>query len=326
MPYIRTGRPRGRPPYPDPLTPAEQRVLELVRAGLSNPEIADRLGITLGAVKFHVSNMLSKLHLDDRHGLAAWQPAPAGHIVWRRLERAMATAILFFPRRASHTVVLGAVGVAVAGGVVLIARQAPRGNPNPVPTASSASPPAVGTHAAITSTSDLSGSAIVTTPPGTASPTGTDAETSSPASTLSGPRTLANGVVRFSGKMLRIAAREGEDGEVTGEFRLNSLVVTLECADTETFEGETRLGGRVTEDPDGRGLAVIDGRAGVGDRVALLIRNHVWDRQTVAFYSNEGAGSCADLLASVPNVLDGGFFGAIGFGDHIETVGGYFEH
>ncbi|NIR62070.1 MAG: helix-turn-helix transcriptional regulator, partial [Gammaproteobacteria bacterium] len=40
-------RGRGRPPHPDVLTPAEWRVLEHVRDGRSNAEIAERLGLSL---------------------------------------------------------------------------------------------------------------------------------------------------------------------------------------------------------------------------------------------------------------------------------------
>jgi DNA-binding CsgD family transcriptional regulator len=65
---------RGRPPHPDILTPAEWRVLEHVREGQTNAEIAVRLGITPDGVKFHVSNMLAKLNLPDRAALAAWEP------------------------------------------------------------------------------------------------------------------------------------------------------------------------------------------------------------------------------------------------------------
>jgi DNA-binding CsgD family transcriptional regulator len=65
---------RGRPPYPDILTPSEWQVLEGVRAGLTNQEIAVRLGVTFHTVKYHISNMLSKLHLEDRQQLAAWRP------------------------------------------------------------------------------------------------------------------------------------------------------------------------------------------------------------------------------------------------------------
>ena len=64
---------RGRPPHPDILTPAEWRVLEHLREGKTNAEIAVRLGITPDGVKFHVSNMLAKLNLPDRAALAAWE-------------------------------------------------------------------------------------------------------------------------------------------------------------------------------------------------------------------------------------------------------------
>src|SRR5512132_4175815 len=47
---------RGRPPYPDILTPREWEVLELLRLGQSNEQIAERLGITLRTAKFHVSD------------------------------------------------------------------------------------------------------------------------------------------------------------------------------------------------------------------------------------------------------------------------------
>jgi len=63
---------RGRPPHADQLTPAEWRVVEAVRHGLSNPEIAARRGISLDAVKFHVANILQKLNLDSRAELRRW--------------------------------------------------------------------------------------------------------------------------------------------------------------------------------------------------------------------------------------------------------------
>ena len=47
---------RGRPPYPDILTPREWEVLALLREGLSNEEIAQRLEFTLaGASRVHVA-------------------------------------------------------------------------------------------------------------------------------------------------------------------------------------------------------------------------------------------------------------------------------
>jgi DNA-binding CsgD family transcriptional regulator len=65
---------RGRPPYPDILTPREWEVLELLRTGLSNPEIAERLGVTRDAVKYHVSEILSKLGVGSRGEAAVWRP------------------------------------------------------------------------------------------------------------------------------------------------------------------------------------------------------------------------------------------------------------
>jgi DNA-binding CsgD family transcriptional regulator len=63
---------RGRPPHDDLLTPAEWRVVEAVRHGLSNREIAERRGISLDAVKFHVANALEKLELKNRAALRRW--------------------------------------------------------------------------------------------------------------------------------------------------------------------------------------------------------------------------------------------------------------
>jgi len=65
---------RGRPPYPDVLTPRQWQVLALLREGLSNEQIATRLGISLDGVKFHVSEILGKLGVSSRNEAARWQP------------------------------------------------------------------------------------------------------------------------------------------------------------------------------------------------------------------------------------------------------------
>lgn len=61
---------RGRPRHDDILTPREWQVLDLVRAGLTNEEIGVRLGISFGAAKFHVGEILSKLGASSRQEAA----------------------------------------------------------------------------------------------------------------------------------------------------------------------------------------------------------------------------------------------------------------
>jgi len=62
----------GRPPFDDVLTPAEWRVAESVRHGLTNPQIARRHGISVDAVKYHVANALQKLGFSQRRELRQW--------------------------------------------------------------------------------------------------------------------------------------------------------------------------------------------------------------------------------------------------------------
>ncbi len=61
------------------LTPREREVLALLAAGLSNSDIAERLTLSVGTVRLHVSNVLTKLGAPNRtsaaviamkHGLA----------------------------------------------------------------------------------------------------------------------------------------------------------------------------------------------------------------------------------------------------------------
>lgn len=65
-------RSRGRPPYQDVLTPAEWKVVEAVRHGLTNRAIASKMAISTDAVKYHVANALSKLGFTRRTELRAW--------------------------------------------------------------------------------------------------------------------------------------------------------------------------------------------------------------------------------------------------------------
>jgi len=57
---------RREQPLVEPLSARELEVLALVAEGLSNREIGERLFITPGTVKNHVSNVLAKLGVRDR--------------------------------------------------------------------------------------------------------------------------------------------------------------------------------------------------------------------------------------------------------------------
>ena len=48
------------------LTEREREVLDLVAQGLSNKEIARHLSLSIGAIKFHLSNLMGKLQLENR--------------------------------------------------------------------------------------------------------------------------------------------------------------------------------------------------------------------------------------------------------------------
>jgi len=109
-------RKRGRPPYPDILTPREWEVLALLRDGLTNEQIAERLNITRHAVRYHVSEILSKLGVSSREEAAAWQPEKA-EPMW-----AGALALLLWPLKqlpfgVAAKASAAAVVIATAGGI-----------------------------------------------------------------------------------------------------------------------------------------------------------------------------------------------------------------
>ncbi len=54
------------------LTPREDEVLRLVAEGHTNRDIAERLAISVPTVKFHVTNILNKLHLQNRAQAVAY--------------------------------------------------------------------------------------------------------------------------------------------------------------------------------------------------------------------------------------------------------------
>ena len=132
-------RRRGRPPHPDILTPREWEVLALLRQSLSNEQIAERLDISVPGVKYHVSEILSKLHVSSREEAAAWQPerTPSG---WRR---AMALPIVAAGAKAASIGVVAATLIAI--GVVtwgVVASEGPDGSDQEalVPSPGSSSP------------------------------------------------------------------------------------------------------------------------------------------------------------------------------------------
>jgi DNA-binding CsgD family transcriptional regulator/predicted enzyme related to lactoylglutathione lyase len=69
---------RGRPPHDDVLTPAEWRVLHAVQHGFSNPVIAQRMGVSLDAIKYHVRNIRDKTGLTSRKALQQFFQMPKG--------------------------------------------------------------------------------------------------------------------------------------------------------------------------------------------------------------------------------------------------------
>lgn len=81
---------RGRPPHPDILTPRQWEVLEHVREGMTNEQIARQLGISRDGAKFHVSEIITKLGVRSRYEAATW----------RREREGAPTAMLRLGRRA----------------------------------------------------------------------------------------------------------------------------------------------------------------------------------------------------------------------------------
>ncbi len=106
----------------DALTPRQREVLQMIADGRTNPEIAERLGITLDGAKFHVREILGRLQVDSREEAADWWRAnrslrgrvaswmraitPAG---WLK-PTAIGTAI------GGTAIGLGAAGFALSGG------------------------------------------------------------------------------------------------------------------------------------------------------------------------------------------------------------------
>src|SRR5690348_7841040 len=59
------------PPLVDPLTRREREILELLAAGQSAPEIADRLTLAVSSVKWYLRQVYSKLGVNSKQGALA---------------------------------------------------------------------------------------------------------------------------------------------------------------------------------------------------------------------------------------------------------------
>jgi DNA-binding CsgD family transcriptional regulator/catechol 2,3-dioxygenase-like lactoylglutathione lyase family enzyme len=79
----------GRPRHQDVLTPAEWKVAEQVRHGMTNRHIAQRMGVSVDAVKFHVGNALSKLGFSNREELRLWDGVAKGTALYHMRRAAM---------------------------------------------------------------------------------------------------------------------------------------------------------------------------------------------------------------------------------------------
>lgn len=90
---------------PTALTERQPEVARLVERGLTNPQIAQELGITLDGAKYHVSELLVRLGVDRREDVAGWYRQHFG-------ARARLRALLTIP--ALGTLSPGAIALATA--------------------------------------------------------------------------------------------------------------------------------------------------------------------------------------------------------------------
>ena len=64
----------------DSLTPREREVARLMARGLTNPQIAEELGIGFGTAKTHVSQVIAKLGVSTREeATVAWRREQSLH-------------------------------------------------------------------------------------------------------------------------------------------------------------------------------------------------------------------------------------------------------
>ncbi len=56
----------------DELSPREWEVIACVARGMTNPEIAKRLGVSENTIRFHLKNIYTKIHVTNRTEAAGW--------------------------------------------------------------------------------------------------------------------------------------------------------------------------------------------------------------------------------------------------------------
>ena len=94
------------------LTPREREVQRLLRLGLTDAEIAQRLGISAAGASYHVSEIIGKLGVRNRYEAGAWPERPPW---WAT---AMAPVALFWRKAGAALAVRPAtLAAALAGGV-----------------------------------------------------------------------------------------------------------------------------------------------------------------------------------------------------------------
>lgn len=175
-------RGRGRPPYPDILTPAEWRVLREIRTGATNAEIAVRLGLSIATIKFHVRNIRNKLHLTERAELVAWrgEPQHEGQLAKRRRMLAPTGLLVGFWKP-----VVAGIAITVVGGSAIVAGVLAYtiANDQEPPAGPGEEPASAATVSPIPATAEATSPPATPTPTPTATPAATDTPRATPTST-----------------------------------------------------------------------------------------------------------------------------------------------
>ena len=98
------------------LTSREREVLELLRLGLTNGQIADRLDISVAGVRYHVSEIIGRLGVRNRYEAAAWPARPPW---W--LAATAPLALFWWQAKALAPLKLSSAALAVSGGLLAAA-------------------------------------------------------------------------------------------------------------------------------------------------------------------------------------------------------------